>query len=411
MIKILVTDDNQNKLANIRKLIEKIPEITDFDTATNITSAKRLLSENHYDLLVLDLSLPNRDGEDASPENGNDFLQDIARINRLIKPYHIVGLSEFDEYVSRFKSAFEEELWALVKYDANSTHWEKLLRKKIDYLIESKRSLVQNIESYQYDIAIVTALREPELEAVLSLPANWESLKLANDATEYHKGIFSNNVKRLSVIAASAPQMGMVASSVLTNKLINSFRPRHVIMTGIAGGVKGVGNFGDILIAEISYDSGSGKIKSDQDGNVIFEPDYKSIDLDVDIKELLLSCKAERAYLDDIKRKWMGNKPEHEINLRIGPFATGAGVIQNKKIIDEIKGHSRKLIGIDMESYGVFYTAKNCSKPRPTSVMSFKSLSDFGDIDKNDDYQRYAAYTSARFAYEFALGKLDGFKP
>ncbi|RYE59538.1 MAG: hypothetical protein EOP48_00545 [Sphingobacteriales bacterium] len=406
MIKILITDDNLNKIANISKLIATIPEIKGYDVAHNVISAKKFLSQNHYDLLILDLSLPNREGEDPNAENGNDFLQDISRISRLIKPYHIVGLSEYDEYINAFQDSFDQELWALLKYDPSSTGWEKLLKKKINYLIDSKRSLLQNIDSFQYDVAIVTALREPELEAVLNLNGNWEPFKLDNDATEYHKGIFQKDEKRVSVVAASAPQMGMVATSVLTNKIITSFRPKFIIMTGIAGGVKDAANFGDVLVTEISYDSGSGKIKTDDHDNSIFEPDYKPIELDVDVKELLLSCRTNRNYLDEIKRKWMGNKPLHELNIRIGPLASGAGVIQNQKIIDEIKGHSRKLIGIDMETYGVFYTAKNCSKPRPLSVMSFKSLSDFGDKHKSDDYQKYCAYTSANFAYHFILNEL-----
>ena len=408
MIKILVTDDDQNKLKNIRSVLTSIPEIEEFDTATNIIAAKKLMAVNHYDLLILDLCLPLRDGEDTSPQNGIDFLEDINRVNRIIKPYHIVGLSEFGGYIDQFKSKFDNQLWALIKYDATSNHWESLIKSKLNYLIESKRSLLNpKVMPYQYDLAIVTALRQTEMEAILELPASWESFKLPNDATEYHKGVFSRDGKKLTIVAAAAPQMGMVAASVLTNKLINNFRPKHVAMAGIAGGIKGIGNFGDILATEISYDSGSGKIKSDEDGNAMFEPDYRSIDLNVDLKETILSCKADRSFLDEIKKRWVGNKPTHELNIHLGPFASGAGVIQNKKIIDEIKGHSRKLIGIDMETYGVFYTCKNCSKPRPYTVASYKSLSDFGDHEKNDDYQKYAAYTSANFLYNFALEKMD----
>jgi nucleoside phosphorylase/CheY-like chemotaxis protein len=408
MIKILVTDDDQNKLKHIRSLLDSIPEIEGFDTATNIIAAKKLMSSQHYDLLILDLCLPLRDGDDPNPENGINFLDDINRVNRIIKPYHIVGLSEFGGYIDQFKVKFENQLWALIKYESGSTLWETLIKGKLNYLIDSKRSLFNpKALFYQFDLAIVTALRQTELEAVLALPASWQAFKLPNDATEYFKGCFSQHNKKITVIAAAAPQMGMVAASVLTDKLITNFRPKHVVMTGIAGGVKGVGNFGDILVAEISYDSGSGKIKADEDGNAIFEPDYRSIDLNVDLKEAILSCKTDRSFLDDIKKRWMGNKPSPELNVHIGPFASGAGVIQNKKIIEQIKGHSRKLIGIDMETYGVFYTCKNCSKPRPYTVASYKSLSDFGDHDKNDDYQKYAAYTSATFLYHFALEKME----
>ena len=408
MINILVIDDNQQKLKNIRKVIEGLPEKLEFDTATNINSAKRLLSSNYYDLLILDLSLPVRDGDDPMPENGVNFLQDINKESRLIKPYHIIGLSEYDEYISQFKAKFDDDLWSLIQYDGTSVKWELLIKRKIDYLINSKRSFSESLNrTYDFDLAIITALRDTELDAILALDANWQAFKFPNDATEYFKGIFEKGSKKIRAIAASAPQMGMVAASVLTNKLIVNFRPRHLVMAGIAGGVRGIGNFGDLLIADISFDSGSGKIKTNEDGTSKFEPDYKSIELDVDLKESLLGCRTSREFLDDIRRGWMADKPSTELKIHIGPLASGAGVVENEKIIEGIKGHSRKLIGIDMETYGVFYTAKNCSKPRPLSAFSIKGLSDFCDQTKCDDYQKYAAYTSANFIYNFAVNKMD----
>lgn len=141
------------------------------------------------------------------------------------------------------------------------------------------------------------------------------------------------------------------------------------------------------------------------DGEAKFEPDYKSLDLETDLKENLLACKSKREFLDEIKKKWAANSPDTELNIRVGPLASGAGVIENKKIIDEIRGHSRKLVGIDMETYGVFYAANNSSKPRPIA-FSLKSISDFADPSKNDNFQKYAAYTSATFMFRFITEKL-----
>lgn len=408
MLRILVVDDNQNKIRAVRALIEVIPEVTFFETATNIIAAKKTMSENHFDLLILDLGLPIRDGDDANPENGVNFLDDINKIKRLIKPFHIIGFSAVDDYIDKFKRSFEDELWALIKYEENSTNWERQIKNKINYLIRSKMDL-QNPSNfgYQYDVAIITALRSPELDSVLNLDAHWESFNLDNDSTEYHKGIIQSGDRKIKVISACAPQMGMVASSTLTHKIITNFRPKYITMVGIAGGVKGIGNLGDILVADISFDSGSGKIKTDKEGNIKFEPDFRSIDLDPDLKELFISCKGKREYLNEIKAQWPIKDITYELNIHIGPFASGSGVVENKKVIEEIKGHSRKLIGIDMETYGVFYAAKNCSRPKPIAVFSIKSISDFGDPDKDDKFQPYAAFTSASFLYNFIINKLN----
>lgn len=406
MISILLVDDNQHKISNIRKYLERYPEISLIETATNIVSAKRMLVTNHFDLLMLDLGLPLRDGDDPLPQNGIDFLQEINRSERLLRPSHILGVTAFDEYIEQFKDIYEEELWTLIKYDHETDIWKTKLRNKIEYLIRSKHDLFNKTSSYQYDVAIITALRTPELESILKLNLDWTSFRLNNDSTEYFKCVIEGEERNINIIAASASQMGMVAASNLTTKIIHNFRPKYLFMTGIAAGVGENKNLGDILIADIAFDSGSGKINNGVDDERIFLPDFKTIDIDTDIREQLISLKASRKYLDEIKKSWPVTI-QHELNIHIGPFASGAAVIANKSIIDEIISHNRKLIGLDMEAYGVYYSCKNSSKPRPKAFFSLKSISDFADKHKSDNYQEYASYTSASLLFHLIKNELD----
>ncbi|MGA8792740.1 MAG: hypothetical protein WB498_07425, partial [Candidatus Binatus sp.] len=89
----------------------------------------------------------------------------------------------------------------------------------------------------------------------------------------------------------------------------------------------------------------------------------------------------------------------------LGPIASGASVVQSQPLVRQIESHNRKVIGVEMETYGVFLAARLCRKPRPVA-MSFKSVADFADLSKSDKYQDYAAFTSANFLYEFALDSL-----
>lgn len=408
MVKILVADDDSLKIKHLRSVLDRIPEIQSYDVCQDVIGAKKYLSKGHYDLLILDLNLPLRAGDDPKAENGIYFLNDISRGNKLAKPFHIIGLTAFEELKNKFESHFNDDLWALIKYESSNNKWENQIIGKIEYLVQSKRSLQNpNNTGYDFDLAIITALREPELQSVLNLEGNWQDFKLPNDSTEYYKGVFQTPQQKIKVVACSAPQMGMVASSVLATKVIHYFRPKFVVMCGIAAGIKGSGNIGDILVTDISFDSGSGKVKTDAKGEAKFEPDYRSLDIETDLKEDLLACKSKREFLDEIKKKWSADTPETELNLRIGPLASGAGVIENNHIIEEIRGHNRKLIGIDMETYGVFYAVKHCSKPRPQYVISLKSISDFADPSKNDKFQKYASYTSASFMYKFLTEKVS----
>ena len=48
-----------------------------------------------------------------------------------------------------------------------------------------------------------------------------------------------------------------------------------------------------------------------------------------------------------------------------------------------------------MEAYAVMLAGTLSSMPQTTAIV-MKAVSDFGDDQKNDNYQQYASYTSAR---------------
>jgi nucleoside phosphorylase/CheY-like chemotaxis protein len=408
MISILIVDDNSEKAKRIISVLDLFPELNNaYDVAADLVTARGFLSKKRYDLLLLDLQLPQRHGDDAESDSGVRFISEISQSARLLKPIHIVGITAHDELRAKYSSEFENNSWAILFYNPVENAWEIQIKKKVAYLISVKREWSQATPEYQFDLAIITALSKTELEAVLHLNANWQSFSIPNDATEYHKGIFLSEGRRISVIAAAAPQMGMVASAVLTTKMIEHFRPKYVAMTGIAAGLPGKGNFGDILIADLAFDSGSGKIATDTNTKTVkFEPDYRSIDLTVDLQELFASAIRNRDFVADIQHKWPAEPPPTVLSAQMGPVGSGAGVIENEEFVEQIRGHSRKLLGVDMETYGVYYAVKNSSKPRPKGVMSLKSISDFANPTKNDKYQKYAAYTSASYLYNFIVHKL-----
>lgn len=43
------------------------------------------------------------------------------------------------------------------------------------------------------------------------------------------------------------------------------------------------------------------------------------------------------------------------------------------------------------------YAAENAAQPQPYALV-IKGVSDYADDEKSDDYQKFAAYTSAEFA-------------
>jgi nucleoside phosphorylase/CheY-like chemotaxis protein len=403
MIKILIIDDCYDKTQKIIQAIkEKFPFILPeqhIDVVQDATSGRKKLAEQNYDLLILDINLPPAMGEEPSKSGGIDLLEKIHTKQILKYPHHIIGITGYQDIYIDSKKELEKYLWTLIHYDNTNNGWAEKIIHQIDYLINSKQSFYGECFK-KYDIAVVTALEEPELQAVLDLPFNWKEVNVPNDTTTiYHEGTVGVGDKQYSIVAASAPKMGMVPSSILTTKMCTHFHPTYLFMVGIAAGIEGKNNYGDILVSEFSWDWGSGKISAD------FSPDHTQIPLDVEIIKKIKQLSSDQGVIDNIKNGYKGNKPETTLKIHLGPIASGASVLENKEIVESVKKYQRKLIGIEMEIYGVLSAVKYSSKPSPIPIC-LKSVCDFGDTSKSDDWQHYAAFTSASAMY-LLIEKLD----
>ena len=80
-------------------------------------------------------------------------------------------------------------------------------------------------------------------------------------------------------------------------------------------------------------------------------------------------------------------------------MGSGAQVIDASKPVIDVLDHWRKLVGIEMEAYGVHLACVTAATPSP-ELLCMKSICDFAAA-KNDDWQDYAAYTAAELFYEF----------
>ncbi len=246
---------------------------------------------------------------------------------------------------------------------------------------------------YESELCIVVALPEPEMQAVLALPWGWENYELPTDGTVYHRGTYVKDGTTKSVYAASAPRMGMIAAAVLATKMINNFHPRYICTVGIAAGIRGHCECGDVVVADPGWDYGSGK-RERKDGYAHFAPAPHQISLDSFVRGKLSLFAQDGARLDEIRRSWTGPKPRTSLSLHIAPFASGAMVLQDSSVTEKIKLQHRKVLAIDMEGYGVLAAAEEACLPQPKGLC-IKSVCDFADEQKSDDFQVYAAYTSA----------------
>lgn len=388
MIQILVVDDNKLRVEHIKELTQNYKQQeVQITFTTSIIGAKKILLETPFDVMLLDLVLPFRDDSTPKDTGGVDLLREMVQIDRYKLPQHVLVISEYENALKDLSSISNELAFSSIKYKASDDEWKVRLKNFLDQILRagSNSSL-----DYNYDFAIICALDNPELREVLRLPYNWKPFAMVNDSTDYYTGTFAE--KRL--ICASAYEMGMSASAVLATKMILKFRPRYLIMTGIAGGVPGKGlHFGDVMIADPCFDYESGKRVFDGEES-IFKPDYKPLRLDDKVCQIIKHIAAQSDVLFHIYDTCCYEKPDNTLSIKIGPLGSGAAVLSDPTVINRVLEHNRKFMGFDMEAYAVMLAATIAPSPKPKAIV-IKSVSDFGE-GKTDKYQKYAAYTSAK---------------
>jgi len=255
---------------------------------------------------------------------------------------------------------------------------------------------------HHFDIAIICAIHDPELAKVLTF-GKWSTLASEpNEPQTYHVAEWTTKTNRkLRVVAAAPNQMGLVSSGVLAAKVVWRFRPRVVAMVGIAAGANDEGQgFGDILAPDVTFDLGSAKL-IERRGELEIRQSPNPLHCVPRLVGKLNKWKHDQGRLDAIAGGWQSKRPRTSLRLHVGPLFSGPVVVGTKRPISEIASHWRKLVGVEMEAHAVHRACTDTVDPPPV-FLCLKSICDFAK-NKNDDWQHYAAYTAARFCYEFLM--------
>ena len=169
MIDILIMDDSDQKVGELRQVVTTVlPDgEVNIDTAPNIFEGRTLMQARQYDLLVLDMVMPNHVDEEQSHTAGAEYLDEIYQNQSIKTPLQIIGLTEYEKEFTQQQQDFRDKLWHLLFYSHVDTRWRKDLKQKIIQLHQFKHSLEESLNNRdKYDIAIICALNE-EFEQLL----------------------------------------------------------------------------------------------------------------------------------------------------------------------------------------------------------------------------------------------------
>src|SRR5688500_2753948 len=110
MISVLIVDDDPQKVQLIRRVVEKAAESvgTDVQVAANAFDAGNLMAGRAYDLMILDILLPVRRGEEARPDGGVKVLESLKSAIPPRLPSYIVGLTAYGDLLRKYAPQFGE---------------------------------------------------------------------------------------------------------------------------------------------------------------------------------------------------------------------------------------------------------------------------------------------------------------
>lgn len=386
MKRILIVDDNYRNQQIVAKLLKDFDSV-DIESKCTVKNAIDELKSRKYDLVITDLFLPINLGDDINVNGAKELLEQIQINTNVIKPTYIIGITSHKDAYDHYISFFNKKGWKLFINDTSLDECE-LKENIINYIEHSPK------ENDNVDILIITALQK-ELDQIIALPFNWEDKK-SDSHTLYFANIVNSNGQNLRILAVSCLHMGIAASASLTSKLGVLYTPKLILMSGIAAGIKGKVELGDILVAEYCWDWGSGK-KTQIDGQSVTKQAPHQISMPLKYKDGFLQLSKDKKFLNAVFCDYQYNKPSSHLNLHVGPLATGSVVLEDQSIVASIIEQHRNTLGIEMEAYGVAYASELLG----IDSIIIKSVCDFADPAKNDDYQSYAAFTSAKTIEKF----------
>lgn len=397
-IKILIVDDSKDKTISIIDYLISIGVSRSLvDTARDAHDARSHLRSRRYDLLILDMAIPDRIENLESIDIGLDLLEEISERKEYYSPDYIICITALDEGLEQVRAEFFAKHWQLIEYKNNPDVWKTKVRDLILY-INRKREISMN-PSYNYDVLIFCALPTPELSNVHLLDYNWQNENLLNGLIPYRTGEISIDGVTISIVSSHASGMGMVSTVSTVTQLLEYFKPRIAIMSGISAGFDSSVGLGDIVIGDPVWDYQTGKTIQ-QDGAIIQKQEIRQLRLNPGLAGKLSSLARSTSIENELEKGWIGDPPATRNRIKIAPMVSGSAVISAELVMQTISEQDRKMAALDMEAYGFIYACENYQTPNPMSFVT-KTVVDFGDSSKSNFLQKYGSYVSARFVDKF----------
>jgi nucleoside phosphorylase len=251
------------------------------------------------------------------------------------------------------------------------------------------------------DFLLITAI-EQERDALLSkLPGVRKLDRDGEGAHTYYEASIATRRQDgavYRVLVTSLSGIGPIKGAIKAGAVIQRWKPAHVLMVGIAGGVDGEVVPGDVMVATLVADYTVGKVRDGaprQERWMAYPADANLLDAAGNFptgwEDLVASAPPEPA--------------THQ--RRIGVIASGGDVVASKEQIRIYVDDWPKLIGVEMEGGGVA-AGLHDDIARPRFLM-IRGVSDLANGEDNAGMKKAWRAYACHIAAAYAIGLLrDG---
>ena len=259
----------------------------------------------------------------------------------------------------------------------------------------NSKTNVEEVEKGPVDFAIITAL-PVELEAVRSKLNNPRLLKERDSTITYYRGQvpIPGTERFYEVVVTGQFTMGNIDAGITTTKTLERWKPRNVLLVGIAGGVKGKVKLGDVVVTEFVDYYEPAKLMED-----ITERRHRQYPVSAVLYNQAVAYEA-LDWRDEIGvRSPSKAKVVTPGRPKFGPIAAGEKVVKDRASLEALIAECPKMVAVAMEGAGAAHAVyRNSGR---SQFLEIRGISDYADSKKNDRWHKYAANVAAAFAIGF----------
>jgi nucleoside phosphorylase len=371
------------------------------DKASDCSDARKQLRKHIYDLLVIDLTIPQISNIGGAPDytNVRDLLAELLVSDELNMPGDIIGITRELEAADLLSGSIGQHVMVTIEEDSEG-EWKKKLDEKFKYVLRAaiSRQACSN-SNHDFDCIIVTALDE-EMAPFLAEYDTFERPEMLG--LKAFSFTDKAQVSRRGLLFAVG-RAGSIPTASYTQSLLSLFKPKLILLTGICAGLGSPESMklGHIVAASSALDWDFGKWRESDDAN---DKKFASRPAPVEIlqktsiklREIIgTDVLKEIGVVQELKNITEGRISNFEFHL--APMACGSAVVASTSMRSQISNLNDSIRGIDMESYGFFFAASKSHVIDP-EFMCLKAVVDFADGNKDDQFHRAGCQASAFLA-------------